>query len=84
MVKMGGSETPRLLAFDHYNLGSLGRSNGKALRQAMESPRPLRRHPSFVYGHRSRQGASPSRLMLLVFGHQHHGSPPWSYRPHHS
>ncbi|KAM2169640.1 hypothetical protein ACFX1Q_038922 [Malus domestica] len=74
MVAMGCGETPGLLAFDDHNLGSLGCANGTALRRAMEDPRHLRCHPPLVHGCRPRQGASPSRSVLLVLGHQHNGS----------
>ncbi|KAM1349001.1 hypothetical protein ACFX2F_003115 [Malus domestica] len=69
MAEVGCGEASRLLALDHYNLGSLGCTNGKALRRAMESPRHLRRHSPLVHGGHPGQRASPDGLMLLVFDH---------------
>ncbi|KAM1881628.1 hypothetical protein ACFX13_003215 [Malus domestica] len=69
MAEVGCGEASRLLALDHYNLGSLGCTNGKALWRAMENPRHLRRHSPLVHGGHPGQRASPDGLMLLVFDH---------------
>ncbi|KAM2749660.1 hypothetical protein EV2_028537 [Malus domestica] len=79
MVEVGPGKASKFMALDHYSLSSLGRTNGKTLRRAMESPRHLRRHSPFIHGSYHGQGALLSSLMLLVFDYQHHGLPS---RPH--